>query len=399
VVVDRRGFLAGATGLALASAQAQAASSRQAASTKYRVAVIGHTGRGNYGHGLDRVWLEVPSVEIVGVADADRQGLAQAVKRLRAPAGFADYRRMLDELKPDLVAIGPRWIDQHRDMLVAAAQRGVRGIYMEKPMCRTLAEADEMVAACQNNKVKFAIAYQTRYSPKLPVVRDLIQSGKIGQVLEFRGRGKEDRRGGGEDLWVLGTHVFNLIHHLGGQPKECFARVWQNGRPISREDVKPGSEGIGPLAGDEIHAMYRLSSGASAYFDTVRNTGGKPSRFGLRIFGSAGVIEMHTGYLPAVHLLSDSSWSPGRTGKNWIPVSSAGPGKKEPLAGGGLHEGNVLAVRDLIAAIEEDRQPAANILEARTAVEMIAAVFESQRVAGPVSMPLANRRNPLSALD
>ena len=71
---------------------------------KYRVAVIGHTGRGNYGHGVDTVWLQLPQCEIVGVADANEQGLAAAVKRLSAPKGFADYRQLLDEVSPLLGA-------------------------------------------------------------------------------------------------------------------------------------------------------------------------------------------------------------------------------------------------------------------------------------------------------
>jgi predicted dehydrogenase len=385
--------------LALGGAAHLGARGAGARRDKYRVAVIGHTGRGNYGHGLDTVWLEVPNVEIVAVADADEAGRAKAIERLKAPKGYADYRRMLDEVKPDLVGVCPRWLDQHRDMVVAAAERGVRGIYLEKPMCRTLAEADEMIAACEKNNVKLAIAHQTRYSPRLRVVGEMLRAGEIGEVLEFRGRGKEDARGGGEDLWVLGTHVFNLIHHLGGDPQWCFARVRQDGRPIRREDVKPGNEGIGPLAGDNVHAMYRLAGGSMAYFDSVRRAGGNPTRFGAQIFGSKGIIEIHTGYLPAVHLLRDSAWSPGRTGKNWVAVSSAGPGKPEPLEDGGLHAGNVLAVKDLIAAVEEDRQPESNIYEARTATGMIVAVFESQRAGEPVSFPLKNRRNPLSMLE
>jgi predicted dehydrogenase len=303
---------------------------------------------------------------------------------------------MLDEAKPDLVAVAPRWLDQHRDMVVAAAQSGARGIYFEKPMCRTLAEADEMIAACETGGVKAATSHQTRYSPRLRVVGELIASGKIGRVLELRARGKEDRRGGGEDLWVLGTHVLDLVHHLGGEPQWCFATVQVDGRPAGKEDVAPGAEGIGPLAGDEVHAMYRLAEGRTAYFDSVRGAGGSPSRFGLRIFGSEGVIEMGTGYLPPAYFLPDSSWAPGQSGKAWIPISSAGVSKPEPLADGGLHAGNVLAVKDLIAAIEEDRQPASSIYEARTATEMIVAVFESHRVGGPVTFPLKNRQNPLT---
>jgi hypothetical protein len=73
----------------------------------YRVAVIGHTGKGNYGHGVDTVWLKVPQCEIVAVADADEKGLAAAAARLKAPKTFADYRTMLTEVKPDIVGHWP----------------------------------------------------------------------------------------------------------------------------------------------------------------------------------------------------------------------------------------------------------------------------------------------------
>src|SRR5215471_7143174 len=129
--------------------------------TKFRVGIIGHTGRGNYGHGIDSVWAHFKDrCEVVAVADADEKGRAEAAKRVQAPQAYADYRQMLDEAKPQIVAVCPRWLDQHRDMVLAAAQRGMH-IYMEKPFCRTLAEADEMVAACDKNHVKLAIAHQT----------------------------------------------------------------------------------------------------------------------------------------------------------------------------------------------------------------------------------------------
>ena len=58
-----------------------------------------------------------------------------------------------------------------------------------------------------------------------------------------------------------------------------------------------------------------------------------------------------------------------------------------------------LAVRDLIDAIENDQAPASGPEEARTATEMIVAVFESQRLGRPVTFPLDNRRNPLTMLE
>ncbi len=365
--------------------------------SKYRVAVIGSTGRGNYGHGLDTVWQNIEGAEIVGVADDNKDGLAAAAKRLKTDAAFLDYREMLDRTKPQFVSICPRWLDQHHAMVLAAAERGIH-IYLEKPLCRTLKEADEMVAACERSHVRCVVAHQSRYSPKIQLVKKLIAAGAIGTVLEYRGRGKEDRRGGGEDLWVLGTHIMDLIRLYGGHPAWCMASVRSGGNPIGKADVVEGSEGIGPLAGDSVSAMYGLPGNAVAYFNTVRGMGGQPSRFGLMICGSAGVIEVQTGHLSPAKILQDTSWSPGRSGKAWQDISSAGIGKPEPDKDGGLGGGNILAVTDLIAAVEENREPLGSIAEARGATEMIVAAFESERVQARVPLPLESRDNPLTRL-
>ena len=60
-----------------------------------RVGVIGRTGRGNYGHGLDTAWFDVPQTEVVAVSDDDKQGLAAAAKRLRVEKSFSDYKFVL----------------------------------------------------------------------------------------------------------------------------------------------------------------------------------------------------------------------------------------------------------------------------------------------------------------
>ena len=57
---------------------------------KFRVAVIGHTGRGNYGHGLDTVWLDLPECELLAVADADERGRGAAASRLKVQKAYAD---------------------------------------------------------------------------------------------------------------------------------------------------------------------------------------------------------------------------------------------------------------------------------------------------------------------
>ena len=365
--------------------------------THYRAAVIGRTSRGNYGHGLDVVWNDIESVTVVAVADEDPEGRAAAAKRLNAPKAYADYREMLDKERPQIVSVAPRWLDGHRDMVLACAEYGC-SVFLEKPMCRTLAEADEMVEACERSHVKLAIAHQTRYSPLLERVQELINEGRLGDLLELRGRGKEDHRGGGEDLMVLGTHVMDLMRLVAGNPSGCFGQVLDRGRPVRRADVRAGAEGIGPLAGDEIHAVYPFPSPTVGYFSTHRSRHGKTQRFGLHIYGTKGILTMTTGSLPTVFLLEDPSWSPGRSRAEWLPVTSAGVGRPEPLRDAGLHLGNILIAKDLIRAIETDTQPRGSIYEGRAALEMILAVYESHRLGRPVELPLDNREHPLGLL-
>jgi predicted dehydrogenase len=363
----------------------------------YRVAVIGRTGKGNYGHGLDVVWNAVPNVRVVAVADEHAEGRAAAAKRLGAPQAYADYRQMLERERPAIVSVAPRWLDAHRDMVLACAQAGA-SIFMEKPMCRTLAEADEMVRACETHHVKLAIAHQTRYSPRLQIVRDLIGAGRLGDLVEMHGRGKEDQRGGGEDLMVLGTHIFDLMRLLAGDARWCHARVLREGRPVVRADVHEGDEGIGPIAGDQLHASYGFDHGVIGTFGSQKARHGAGARFGLQVYGTKGVIHLTTGSLPAAYFLEDPSWSPGASKKPWQEITSAGLGKPEPLRDGGLGQGNVWIARDLIAAIEQDRQPQGSMYDGRAALEMILAVYESHRTRGPVELPLRNRAHPLTLL-
>lgn len=363
----------------------------------WRIGVLGSTGRGNYGHGLDTAWSALPETKVVAVADDNPVGLMRAATKLKVDQTFADYRQLLDQATPDIIAICPRWVDQHAAMAIAAAQRGIH-VYMEKPLCRTLAEADAIAAACKTGKVKLAVAHPTRYSPKLNTIRKLIADGQLGQVLEYRARGKEDRRGGGEDLWVLGTHVLDMIHAIAGKPKWCYARVNWQGHPVTAKDVFAGPEGIGPLTGDEVQATYGLPDGSRAYFSSERNMAGRPTRYGLQIHGSKGILELIEGTLPSVKFLADAAWSPGRTGKTWKNVSSAGIDQPEPLTGPEFSARHTLAIRDFLDAIERDRAPIGNIEAARDVTEMIAAVFESHRVGGPVELPLKTRENPLTLL-
>src|SRR3982751_1321868 len=113
----RRHILAGAACLAAASLCRTVVGAEVA---PLKAAIIGHTGRGDYGHGMDICFTNLPGVEVVALADPDEAGRAKAAVRAKAARQYADYREMLAKEKPDLVSIAPRWSEHHRDMALAA---------------------------------------------------------------------------------------------------------------------------------------------------------------------------------------------------------------------------------------------------------------------------------------
>ena len=365
-----------------------------------RVAVIGQTGRGDWGHAIDELWTGIEGAEVVAAADADEAGLAAAAERhaLSADAAFRDWREMLGGAKPDIVAICSRSIDGHAEMAIAAAEAGARGIFMEKPFVRTPAEADAVIAACGRAGTKLTLAFVNRHAASYAMARDLIEAGRIGRVLELRARGKEDHRGGGEDLWVLGCHVLDLMVDLGGEPKWCQATVTAAGRPITVADAVEGPEGLGLVAGDAVAAMFGLADGPVGFFASQRDAGLKQPAFGLTVAGSKGAIHIRPDWVPQAWLREAPLW---RTDKDypWKPIGPGGietePPQDVDRAAARAGWGRRAAV-DLIDAIATGREPETGMYGARTVVEMTAAVYASALSGDRVTWPLANRANPLS---
>ncbi len=365
-----------------------------------RVGVIGHTGRGDWGHAIDELWMNVDGATIVAAVDADEAGLAAAGKRhsLAQDATFRDWREMLAKAKPDIVAICSRYLDGHAAMAIAAAEAGARGIFVEKPFVATPAEADAVIAACEKSGTKLQVALVNRHTPMIGVVRDMIEAGKIGKLLELRARGKEDARGGGQDLVVLGCHVLDLMTSFGGAPTWCQATATAAGRLITKAYAVAGPEGIGLIAGDSIAAMFGLADGPVGYFASTREAGLKQPAFGLTLVGSAGAIHIRPDHVPQAYLRRGPLW---RTDKEipWQPIGPDGLYETPPTEVDRAAERaswGRRAVTDLLDAIENDREPETGMYAGRTVVEMNAAIFASALSGQRITWPLSQRTNPLS---
>jgi len=392
--MDRRRFLTATLGCA---ALPYGAGARQSVgASPLRVALIGHTGQGDYGHGVDRVWAKVQGVRVVGVADADPAGLAAASQRTGV-AGFADYRAMLTQVRPDIVAVCPRHAHEHRDMIAAALEAGARGVYIDKPFVRTCAEADQIVALTRQKGATLAVGHRNRYHPALPVLQKYLADGTLGRIFEIHARGKEDQRGGGQDLWVLGGHLLNAATIFAGAPTRCSATIQQEGRPATLADVREGDEGVGLIAGDEVHARFDTEHGIPIFFDSKKGLGSVPSGFGLQILCERGVVDLRMDFEPLVHVREGHPFVPATTPRAWVPLTSAGLGMPEPVPG--LNRrilDHVAAVEDLLACVRNGREPLSGPAAAREVVEMTQAVFASFAAGGPVAMPLATRTWPLT---
>lgn len=376
---SRRAFLA--TGSTLL-----AASVLKAAEAPVRAAVIGHTGRGDYGHGLDAIFRGRAGIELVAVADPDSAGRDRAVRATGAARGYADWREMLAKERPALVSIAMRHADQHAEIALGCIAAGIH-LYMEKPFVRSPDEADKVLAAARARGVCIAVAHTMRITPVVRRFKQALDDGLIGELREMRAYGKQDNRAGGEDMMVLGSHLFDLMHQFAGVPEWCTARVLQSGREITAADRRLVKDNVGWVAGDQVFAQFGFANGVHATFTSdgcLRETVG---HWGIEFHGTKGVARVNCDIAPNVFVRSNPAWTAvGRTDV-WKPFEP----ELAPLAS----EHSPGPVDDWLAAIREKRQPECSGVNGALAVEMVAGVYRAALGRTRVAFPLTDRAHPL----
>lgn len=386
---SRRQFLG-----ASAAVLAMPAFLRAADGQKLKAAVIGATGRGDYGHGLDVIFNDRPNVELVAVADANPDGLAKMAAKLKAPRQYADFRAMLEKERPQLVSIAPRQSEQHHAMAMAAVAVGAH-IYMEKPFMPTLAEADEVLAAADKRSVKIAVAHQMRMTLNIVHLKKRMADGLIGELLELRAWGKQDARAGGEDMIVLGTHLFDLMRLFAGDPQWCIARVTQAGRDITPTDARLMKDNVGHIAGDEVSAQFGFAKGVTGSFTSRGKLRDATGHWGIEFIGTKGAARVLANLPPQVFVQKTTGWKPDGKADEWRKLPDD-PTLNLPASAQGFPAANVRLVDDLLDAAAKNRAPECSGHNAMKAVEMVMAVYQAALAAKRVPMPLTNRKHPLA---
>ncbi len=149
--------------------------------TPLRALVLG-AGYAGQGHA---VALRKCGVEIAGMASRTAEVGAKIAAGLQIPRYSADWRGLLAELKPEIVAVGTPG-GTHREMISAALDAGCH-ILADKPLATTAADAKLLYEQSAARGVKTAYAASYWYQPQALYARDLVRSGVLGRVVEIEG--------------------------------------------------------------------------------------------------------------------------------------------------------------------------------------------------------------------
>ncbi len=364
--------------------------------TKYlRAAVIGHTGAGNYGHGLDLLFQRLDGVRLVAVADADPEGLDAAQVRTGAEKPYADYCEMLAKEELQLVAVAPRETGERYGMVKAALEAGAH-VCCERPIARTLREADELLALAREKNLKLAVLHPMRCDPL--VERFHAESAAwVGDLVEMKVFGMMDHRSGGEDLLVLGTHLFDLVRLFGGEASYCTAAITKNGESVIADDAHFSErEDLGPVLGDAIHAEFVMDSGVHVSYVSDQRLHLLHGPWGIEFIGTRGRARLFAGQPPTLsRLVEDDPASPDRVSRweRWPIAEEPYHAPVDRLEGNDA--ANRLVVADWLEAIAGDREAKCSGEHAMKALEMVHGVWQAGATMKRAYFPLANRLHPL----
>jgi predicted dehydrogenase len=154
------------------------------AAQEYKIAVIGLVHSHVWGH-LGRMVKNEPA-RLVGIAETEPELIAEAKKRgATAVPFFSDYKKMLDETKPDIV-----WAfvenNRHLEIVQACAPRKIQ-VMFEKPLASTYQDAQAIRRLAATHGIQVMTNYQMAWWPSNYAAKELVDSGGIGKVWRLRG--------------------------------------------------------------------------------------------------------------------------------------------------------------------------------------------------------------------
>ncbi|OUO85739.1 oxidoreductase [Gordonibacter urolithinfaciens] len=296
-----------------------------------------------------------------------------------APTIYKDYRQMLSD-RPDieLVAIATESGEHARIALDCIDAR--RNLIIEKPMAMSIGDADKIIRRASEQGVKVSACHQNRFNTAVQHARRAVDEGRFGRMSHggihvrwnrdrgyytqapWRGTWEQD----GGCLMNQCIHGIDLLRWMmGGKIVSVYAQTRQRFHDyLEAEDV-----GV---------AVLTFSDGSVATIEGTVNVFPKNLEETLYLFGETGTVKI------------------GGTSTNNIDVWDFADEREADEALKGLQEqtsnvygnGHAALYADVVDAIREDRVPYVDAVAGRDALEVVLAIYQSQKTGLPVKLPL-----------
>lgn len=293
-------------------------------------------------------------------------------------ARYTDYREML-AIHPELelVAIATE-SGKHAQIALDCIDAGVN-VIIEKPMAMSMADADEIIRRADKKGVKVSACHQNRFNVAVQKTRTALDEGRFGKMSHgsihvrwnrnqdyytqapWRGTWEQD----GGCLMNQCIHGIDLLRWMMGEPTTVFAQTRQ------RVHNYLETEDIGM-------AVVQFENGSIATIEGTTNVYPKNLEETLYLFGEKGTVKI------------------GGKSTNNIDVWDFADETEADQANKGLEEqtsnvygnGHTSLYADVIDAIVSNRAPYVDAIAGRNALEMILAIYKSQKSGLPVELPL-----------
>jgi predicted dehydrogenase len=262
-----------------------------------------------------------PDFDLVGIADVNVDAVRAQNPGLPVSA---DYRKMLDEARPQAVVIAsPNQL--HAEQGIECARRGIH-ILIEKPVTDTLANAAGLIAEVKKAGIQSLVGHHRRHHRQVRTLQSLLRDGRIGELVGVSGLWatyKPDdyfavapwrRQPGGGPVLINLIHEIDFLRLVVGEIVAVSAIASNRRRGFAVEDS------AGALLEFETGAIgsFLLSDSAVSPWTTERGLGESPEfpfsgESNYRFVGSHGALE----FPELVH------WTQAAGAQNWnLPISA-----------------------------------------------------------------------------
>ncbi|MFN0050873.1 MAG: Gfo/Idh/MocA family protein [Planctomycetales bacterium] len=253
-----------------------------------RTVVCGLIGLGFFGEKHAEVLAALPNVDLRAVCTRRDSRRRQIKKRLKVADDYRDYHELLADPQIEAVSIVTH-VDDHAEPAIAALRAG-KHVLLEKPMARTAADCDRIIAAAKKAERILMVGHICRFNPRYAAVRERVVAGDLGRIVSMYARRNIPAARSRSVLADIGPLLGDGIH-------DTDLMLWMTGDRI--ESVYAQTLSVRGLKHPDLGwAMYRFASGAIGVIENVWFLPeGTPFRIHeqLEIIGDKGAAYVHGG--------------------------------------------------------------------------------------------------------